>query len=183
MASLPNALPHTTVADAFHARGRLVAYLMRCYPGECRGRVEDAVGAAFLQALERPAAFEQAVSRGGTSELVSFMHLVARRQLRQDCRRKAYRTETPVLVLPDSAGADNPESMASARQLQQAVQRKLDEATQLYGGTKKERFRIALGDRLASGAPDTRVARSHGVPRESLCRARRWLMQEVQHAA
>jgi DNA-directed RNA polymerase specialized sigma24 family protein len=144
--------------------------------------VEDAVATAFLQALERPAAFDRAAERGGTDELVSFMHLVARRQLRQDCRKKSFRSELHLDELPERLTADDPESRLRANELGARVSAKLDEATLLYGGRSKDKFRVALGERLASGAPDTRVARAHGVPRENLCRARHWLMREMRAA-
>jgi hypothetical protein len=130
------------VAEAYtRSRERLVAYLMRCYPGCCRGRVEDAVATAFLQALERPAAFDRAAERGGTDELVSFMHLVARRQLRQDCRKKSFRSELHLDELPERLTADDPESRLRANELGARVSAKLDEATLLYGGRSKDKFR------------------------------------------
>ena len=52
-----------------------------------------------------------------------------------------------------------------------------------FGGSKTTELEAALRDKLLSGAPDTRLAARHDVPREYLNRAKRWLQTEVRAAA
>lgn len=179
--------PHSLHDDlAFtytHHRHELVRALARRHPHLCRGRLEDAVGAAFLQAFERPRAFEQAASRGPEA-LRRFFHLVARRQLRTETKRKCEQAEQAMSDQPVLGGHETtPEAEAIAQELAARLDTLLDEASHRYGRGQKPELRRALEARLTEGGTDTAHARAHGVRREYLLRARHWLTAQMVPSA
>lgn len=152
----------------------LRAWLTQRYPRADHGLVEDAVAESFVQALERPAAFLRAAQSSGETGLRRLLRVVAWRNLRAHFRKKARRQERTGMELVEPQDALTPQHFVSGRQTASRVLALVDVAAARFGGTHAEALRTALHDRLGGGT-DTEAARAHGVPREYVNRAKRWI--------
>jgi len=153
-------------------------WLRQCYPRADHGLVEDAVADSFVHVLERPDAFARAMEDGGESAL---LRLIAWRNLRGHFRKKARQCERTDVDAVEQPGALTPHQIVSGRQTVTRVCELIDAAAVRFGGSRSEALRTALHDRLAGGT-DTEAARAHGLPREYVNRAKRWLGTQL-HAA
>lgn len=153
---------------------QLRVWLGQRYPRADHGLVEDAVSESFAQALEHPAAFLRARDSGGDAGLRRLLRVVAWRNLRAHFRKKARRWERTGVALAEPQDALTPQHIVSGRQTATRVLDLVDVAASRFGGGQPEALRTALHERLTGGT-DTEAARAHGVPREYVNRAKRWI--------
>lgn len=153
-------------------------WLRQCFPRADHGLVEDAVADSFVHVLERPDVFVHTLEDGGESAL---LRLIAWRNLRGHFRRKARQCEHTDVDALEPEDALTPQQIASGRQTATRVCELIDAAAVRFGGNRSDALRTALHDRLGGGT-DTEAARAHGLPREYVNRAKRWLGTQL-HAA
>ncbi len=158
---------------------RLVRSLCRAFPRVCPALVADAVWDAYAAALQRPATFELALSRG-PRDLFRLFRKVAWRRLRGHLRRLATRHEEGRETLEDFGRAGGQEVAAAFPRRLEAL---LVEASARYGGERPEVLRAALEDRVLSGDPDAEVALRWDLPREYVNRAKRHVQRGLWDAA
>lgn len=153
-------------------RGPLLTHVRASFPRLCSGRVEDAVGNAYLAAYENPLGLDRAYRRDPGIGL-AWMKVVAWRAARNSCARHGFRKEFGTEHLESISAA--PPSEVPLGRLKNHLDRLLDEAVATSGGADREAIRDALVDRLGTGDADTAVAERHPatVRREYLNRARR----------
>ena len=154
----------------------IVAWLQRKFPCLSYMHAEDAVQEAFVEALERPPAFCSAWRAGGLEAVVRLLRQAAWRKLRGYWRKKATRCELPGGEQVTAYGnhAVTPQEIAIYQQILGHIWRLIDEAAERFGGRRSRALRAALHDRLA-GSSDIESANTHGVPREYVNRAKRWI--------
>lgn len=149
--------------------------IQRAFPRADTALVEDAVGSAFHDAVERPAAFLAAWQHGGRVRLLSLLQQVAWRHLRGHFRKKSSKCELATATpAREACDASTPYTVAASRETEAQVLRLVDEAAERFGGGQPQALRQALHARLGGGT-DTEVARRHCVPREYVNRAKRWI--------
>lgn len=156
-------------------------WLRRCFPRADHGLVEDAVADSFMHVLERPEVVVRAMDDGGESALRRLLRLIAWRNLRGHFRKKAWQCERTEIDWLEDDEALTPQQIVSGRQTAARVCDLIDAAAVRFGGPRPDALRTALHDRLAGGT-DTEAARTHGLPREYVNRAKRWLGSQL-HAA
>lgn len=141
-------------------------WLQRHFPRAPAAAIADAVAEAILTLLTRP-------SRVG-DRLPGLIRTIAWRVLRrvwQQARRELSGSEL------DHACGD-PLARLEARAALRRLAAARDEAVERFGGRMQAAFGRALDARLA-GTSDAEAARLHGVRRESINRARRWMLTRV----
>lgn len=159
-------------------RPQLRSHLRRSFPRFSDEDLDDAASEALLDAVRRPALFEQAWERGGERGLYRLYRCVAWRKLRGQWRRKERRVAGPALAPQDlRLGRAAGQELSAA--LDVNISRAMDEAVCRFGGLHPERLRAALVERFLSGDPDIEIARRHGVSRESLNKAKRFIQDRV----
>ncbi len=170
---------HTALAHQHGtSRPAIVESLKRQFPGMCPARVDDAVQAAFLEALVHAGTFQGALDRDGTCGLERMLRKTAWRQLRGQWRRKGYSAQG-LDTTPVAAAASTPEDRAAAREALHDLAGLLDEAADRFGGSRPESLQHALALQLSSGRSDTEVARLAGTRREYVNRARNWMKRSL----
>ncbi len=145
----------------------MVRAIQRAFPRMCEGRAEDAVDAATLALIERqgPAGPAEADER--------LLFRIAWREARGQLRRHGYQRELGGVPLHSIAqGGQDIEGELIVADL---VYRLVPRAAAAFGGRRTDALRDALRDRLQERGTDTDCAAEHGVPREYLNRAKRWL--------
>jgi DNA-directed RNA polymerase specialized sigma24 family protein len=163
--------PFATVAAHQH-RG-LLNYLCAHFPRTDPEHLRDALQDAFLDALERPHAFERAFASGGEANLFGLMRCVAWRKAR---RATQVRPHAPLEALAERA---QPAGQALATTLALRVETAVRDAVQRFGHGQKACLRQALEYRIASGCTDTEAAERFNIPREYVNRAFRHVRREV----
>lgn len=173
-ALLMHAPYHSTVAILYQQQWMpLQQWLARHFPRTSAALVEDAVSDAFHDALAYPASFTPAWKRDDHPALVRLLRQVAWRRLRGRLRKKSSQCEVSSDVI-EPLDVATPDVLASSRELTLRVHRLVDQAARRFGGTRSQALRAALYERLEGGT-DTEAARAHGVPREYVNRAKRWI--------
>ncbi len=157
---------------------RLCVALARCYPSTPRSHRKDAVADAFVVVLERPHDFYDVWQRGGDEALYRLLHCIAWRHLRGYHRKKSTRSEIACDVEDWCSYGPTPERIVAGRQKLSQVDQLADRAAVRFGASRAPALRAALETRFG-GANDTEAARMHGVPREYVNRARRWIGAQV----
>ena len=165
---------YRTIIEALYRsrRDTLVRRLRRSFPGVCPATVSDAVADAFLDALERPTGFERSWRERGEAALSCLLYQVAWRKLRGHLRKKASQHEP--LGEQNLSTPSTPEGICRMREAMQHALRLIEQAARRFGGKRHRALRSALQDRL-TGMSDTEAAREHGIPREYVNRAKRWI--------
>jgi hypothetical protein len=176
--------PHEIVLRQYRAaietmyrdhRAGLRRWLRRCFPHVCAGLIHDAVGDAFTDALdtERTQLFMTVWQTRPAAALLALIKQVAWRHLRGYLRKKNARPTARADDSIDLRGA-SPESLCMHRETLQRVSALIDEAATRLGGRRPQALHAALHTRLG-GDSDAAAARAHGVPREYVNRAKRWI--------
>lgn len=163
--------------------GAILGWLQRQFPRTSHARVQDAVADAFTEALESPERYRRALDDGGDGELIRLLRQVAWRGLRGHHRRKSTRCE---LLDHEGVAMEPTHSVTPLRVLsgKRELARTLtlvDQAAQRFGGTRSNALRAALHARV-TGISDAEAARAHGVPREYVNRAKRWIGAQLRAA-
>lgn len=167
-----------TLTDLLHTlRPDLVSFLHRSFQGACPGLIDDAIGSTCLQVLEHPERFDP--ERHGLVEAGRKIRVVAWRALAGQHRRAARRWERGSENV-EGEDLETPERFLVARWLDDEVDALVGEAARAYGGRRPERLEAALRERLEDDVTDGEVALRHGLPRETLNRARSWLRARVR---
>jgi hypothetical protein len=157
-------------------------WLQRCFPRTPPALVRDAVADAFLDALQEPRSLVTALEQSGEPALYRCLKQAAWRRLRGHLRKSSTRCEVNGCAA-EPRDASTPESIYRSREILVRVFGLIDEAAARHGGRRCDALRSALHARLGGGT-DAEVARAHGVPREYLNRARRWIASQLHaHAA
>lgn len=174
---------HRQVVEQSYRRSgaSLRQWLRQCYPRADHGLVEDAVADSFLHVLEHPEVVARALEDGGEGALCALLRVIAWRNLRGHFRKKGAHWERADVDLLEPADAPTPREIVAGRQTATRVCELIDAAAARFGGTRSEALRTALHDRM-SGGTDTEAARTHGLPREYVNRAKRWLGSQLQAA-
>ena len=160
---------------------RLVRAMRRAWPAVPLELIEDAVSGAALAALERPALYTTALE-AGEEELYRLFHCVVWRDLRGALRRHGARMELGVTdETLDSFGQPPGQEVAAGYALR--VQDLLHDAADTYGADQPQRLRDALEDKVLTGDSDTAIGARHGVPRETINRAKRYVQRGLWDAA
>ncbi|MDP2313818.1 MAG: hypothetical protein Q8P41_12995 [Pseudomonadota bacterium] len=140
---------------------------------------------AVLQILERPQRF--APDGLGVEEASRRVRVVAWRAMAALHRRSSHRHEVPMELPPEPMHLVTAEGALVGRRAAERVDALLRAAARQYGGRRPERLERALRERLEDDGTDVDVARRHGLPRETLNRARSWLsaqlLREIREAA
>lgn len=169
---------HSTLALLYRQHWQpLQQWLARHFPRTSAALVEDAVSDAFHDALACPASFAPAWKRDDHSALVRLLRQVAWRRLRGRLRKKSSQCEVSSEAI-EALDVDTPDVLASSRELTLRVHQLVDQAALRFGGNRSQALRAALHDRLEGGT-DTEAARAHGIPREYVNRAKRWIAMEL----
>lgn len=168
--------PHRLLVEEAYLRYAmpLRLWLRQCYPRADEALVEDAVADAFVHALERPEVFVRTMDDGGRGTLWPLFRTIAWRNLRGHFRKKARRWESPGIDDAAPQSAQTPQDIVASREIATRVLELIDVAAVRFGGSRPDALRTALHERLAGGT-DTDAARAHGVPREYVNRAKRWI--------
>lgn len=158
--------------------------LSRRYSGVCRGRIEDAVAAAFAELCANHTLWA-GFAPGDDHGAWRLLYLLAWRQLRGQCRLRSFRAEVGMLELLAAntatvASGPSPEQSASASELDAWVRRLIVEAARCCGGRRPEPLEQALLERIFEERTDVEVAARHGVPREYVGRGRGWLARAIE---
>ncbi|MCB9796286.1 MAG: hypothetical protein H6741_26630 [Alphaproteobacteria bacterium] len=156
-------------------REDLLAYLRARFPRTPHELLQDAVQDCFLEALEKPAAFD-AARACSMSRLCGLLRCVAWRKLRGRLSRGAGRFEVGLEALPLCAQLPG---QAVAADVGPRVAGLLREAAAQFGGAEPEVLHAALVQRFLSGESDTQVAQAFGLRREPLNRAKRFVLAEL----
>lgn len=155
----------------------LLVYLARRFPRLDRARLEDAVGDALEVACREPARFE-AAGRRGDPALLKLLRVVSWRTLRAWYRRPTRRVEVTREHLPDHPDARLPDAQVIARRELSVMHSLVTRAARKTCKGRSAALEAALHDRLG-GATDAEAGRRHGVPREYVNRARRWMLDQL----
>lgn len=156
-------------------------WLRQCYPRVDHGLVEDAVADSFVDVLADPEVLAHALERDGESTLRALLRMIAWRRLRGYLRKKDMRSERVDIDLLEAADALTPQQILAGRETATRVLALVEVAAVRFGGSRSDALRTALHDRLAGGT-DTEAARLHGLPREYVNRAKRWLGAQLRAA-
>lgn len=157
-------------------RARLTRTLGRRFPRSSEQVVEDAVSDAIAAALIKPAPFERALANNGREGVRCMFYCVARRRHQDATKRMG------ALVLSYEARdhGDHVEPAQHATLRLRQVDDLIDQACMRFGHGRDSRLREALVERFRTGDSDTSVARSFGLPREYLNRARCFIQQALE---
>jgi len=159
--------------------GSLIAYLSRRFPRVDRDRIADAVSDAYVAACAEPARFEAAGRQGGDSDVVRLLRTASWRALRGWYRRSSTKAEVTRPRLPERSTPIDLEQRVVARQELADIRRLVGHAARKTCSAHRDALEAALTDRLA-GDSDAEAARRHGVPREYVNRARRWMLAKAK---
>ena len=164
-------------------RGELIDWLQRQFPRTSHALVQDAVADVFTEALESPDRFRRALDQGGRGELIRMIRVVAWRGLRGHHRRKSTRCELlgQEGVATEPCDPVTPLRVLSGKQELARTLSLVEQAALRFGGTRPNALRAALRARVA-GVSDSEAARAHGVPREYVNRAKRWIGAQLRAA-
>lgn len=160
-------------------RARLQRALARSFPRAGQALLEDAVSDAFTDAVAKPGAFVLAWEHRGEHALLGLLRHAAWCHLRGHYRRKSSRCE--VMMELDIRDPQTPESVARSHEAVACVLGLVDQAAERFGGGHAHALREALYMRL-DGATDIEAARAHGVRREYVNRAKRWIGDRLDTA-
>lgn len=153
-------------------RAQLQRSLARSFPRAGEALLEDAVSDAITDAVAKPDAFLHAWEHRGEGALLGLLRHAAWCHLRGHYRRKASRCEVRLEI--DLRDPQTPESVVRGRESMAKVLALVDQAAERFGGSRPQDLREALYTRL-DGATDIEAARAHGVRREYVNRAKRWI--------
>lgn len=174
-------MPHPVCHTFLTLVPRLVRALRAAFPSVSLEMVEDAVWGAILPALERPALYDAALA-AGEEDLYRLFRCVAWRDLRGALRRHGARLELGVSDETLQAfGLPAGQEVAAGYALR--VQELLDDAVDAFGADRPERLRDALEDKVLTGDSDTEIAARHGLRREHVNRAKRYVQRGLWDAA
>lgn len=175
----------TAVATALHVRAvghvpEVRRRLRGAFPRASGPDLDDAVQHAFLEAIEHTDAFNDALEVDGDQGL-RWLVMVAWRFLRGEFRRLGVKMRAD---LPDhDAFPDARPSAVTVLESREALDRVetlLDRAAALHGPACQQGLRDALLARICEEDTDANAARRHGVPREYVNRARRWIADQLR---
>lgn len=155
-------------------------YLMSSFPNTCHGAIEDATQDALLQLAAQSARADSTACRAwaqdGAAGVRRLAFVVGWRALRGQLRRHGSTwVSLPMALRGDAA----PDDQLIAAQTARRLPAMLDEAGPRFASRAPHALRHALVDSLRDGEPDAIVAARHGLRREPLCRARRWLQEQL----
>jgi DNA-directed RNA polymerase specialized sigma24 family protein len=181
LAARSAAFRHCHLVEQWYRRYNtsLRSWLQKCYPRADHGLVEDAVADSFIFALESPAVFARAMQAGGERAVRRLLRLIAWRNLRGHFRKKATRLERTSTDAADRSDTMTPHELVSGQQTARCVFDLVDVAAVRFGGGRSDALRTALHDRLG-GITDAEAARAHGLPREYVNRAKRWIGSQLE---
>lgn len=170
--TLPELVPALT-AD-------LMRYLSIHFPRACQGEREDAAQEALLhlarEAVSPGSLTLQAWERDGAGGVRRLANVVAWRSLRGHYRRMG-RSWSP---LEESLiGGARPDDLLVARRAAERLPAILSEAAPRFAARAPDALQAALLESLTGGEPDAVVSARHGLRREPLCRARRWIQEQI----
>lgn len=171
--------------DLFHpaALRPLIAGLRRRFTGLDPELVDDAVQTAAVELLRSPAVLPSAWARGGVAEIRRVLVVASWRGcLRQLRCPRATRELLQEEDSPQGVFAEHPEALLIAAEMRRAMRRVTRQAARQFGGRKADALVHALDERLGSDETDAQVAARHGLSRETLNRAKRWMVEQLQGA-
>lgn len=154
-------------------REALLIYLRARFPKAPTELLQDAVQDCFLEALEKPHAFDEAQR---SARLSGLLRCVAWRKLRGRLVRGAGRFEVSMRTLPAHGRQPGQALVADVKPRVKAL---LWQAAQRFGGSDPELLHAALLHRFYTGDSDTKVAQAFGIRREPLNRAKRFVLSEL----
>ena len=170
-------------SDLFHPASLrpLLAGLRRRFPGLGAELVEDAVQGAAAELLHSPTVLPGAWSRGGGAEIRRVLVVAGWRGcLRHLKGPRATRELLQEEHCPEGVFSEHPEALMIALEMQQAMRTATRQAARRFGGRKADALADALEERLGSDETDAEVAARHGLSRETLNRAKRWMVEQLQ---
>lgn len=163
------------VFRAHHAA--LVARMRASFPA-CAAAAEDVVSATFEQALSRQA-FSACWRRSGDRGLERLLFTATWRTM--NTHQRATRRRQRLLADQPTARSTlaTPERIALARETTLRVAAEVPRAGRRFGGRDPAALERAVWDAL-TGLSDSASARRHGVRREAVNKARRWVRREAE---
>ncbi len=169
---------HETITTTFvHQRTDLHRYLRFRFPYLTAEQIEDTTAAAYVDALERPEAFEQRLEQSGLSGLTALFRCVVWRKARGHLRRLSSQRERLVCELPV---VSVPPGQEVAQCFSGRFETLLRQAASLFGAVNHAPLQQALEDKFATGDSDTAVAARHSLPREYLNQAKRHVQRGLE---
>jgi len=153
--------------------------LQHRFPTVCPAEAEDALQNTWVDVMRNPHSLESTLWHRGEPAFRRALHTVLWRQMRALWRRRK-----PIPVDNDAVQDwaidwDTPEELLRAKELRIEIDMLKDAAAITFGGSKPEALRAALDSRLDDGLSDTAVANIYGLRRETVNRAKRWVLQQV----
>lgn len=172
---------HETLPDLVPAlTADLMRHLSIHFPRACKGEREDAVQDALLhlarEAVSPGSLTLRAWDRDGLSGVRRLASVVAWRSIRGQHRRRG-RCWIP--LEENQGGGARPDEILVARRAAERLSGILAEAGPRFAARAPDALRAALLESLTDGEPDAVVSSRHGLRREPLCRARRWVQEQI----
>ena len=167
---------HSPLERLLTHRAGIVASVHRRFPQRCQSEVDDAAQVAAEKLWLRPAVVQAALDRGGDAELRRLYVVIMWRALfqviRTEARRQTWSTEIP----PEQVFAITPDEELIAAEILASLPSLTQVAAETFCRRHPEALTRALAERLYSLESDKAIAARHNVTRETLCRAKNWLV-------